>query len=141
MSKKTLTLCALLMVFVAVGGGLHYGYTQGTPGPAAERAATGIPYLSGGVGLDEREALRAVSGGYNLHVTCALREGNYLSDVHMAIQNAEGATVLETIPQEPWLFTNLPPGTYTVVASSQGKVQQRITHVPTTGHAEVYFYW
>ena len=144
MSKKTIKtilLCALLMVFVSVGGSPQYGYTQGTPVAAAERTATGIPYISGGVGLEEREALRAVRGDYNLQVTCALREGNYLSDVHVAVRNAKGGTVLETIPQGPWLFVKLPPGKYTVVANIQDKMQQRITHVSTIGHAEVYFYW
>ena len=86
---------------------------------SAEHTSTGIPYLSGGVGLDERDALRAVSGEYNLHVTFAQREGNYLSDVHVAIQNANGATLLETVPQGPWLFTKLPPGRYTVIAGHQ----------------------
>jgi hypothetical protein len=141
MSQKILILCVLLIVFVSVGGGPHYGYTQGTPVPAAERTATGIPYLSGGVGLDERETLRAVSGDYNLQVICAQREGNYLSDVHVAVRNAQGGTVLETIPRGPWLFVNLPPGKYAVVANSQGRVQQRLTQVPTTGQAAVYFYW
>jgi hypothetical protein len=106
-----------------------------------EHTATGIHYLSGGVGLDERDALRAISSDDNLHVTVAQREGNFLSDVHVAIQNAKGVTVLETVPEGPWLFTKLPPGKYTMIAEIQGKAQQRVTHVPTMGHAEVYFYW
>jgi len=141
MSKNHIILCASLIVLLYGAGNLRYVYGQGTPVPAAERTATGIPYMSGGVGLDERDALRAVSGDYNLQVTCALREGNYLSDVHVLIQDATGATVLETIPQGPWLFTKLPPGKYTVMATSQGQAQHRSTHVPMTGRAEVYFYW
>jgi hypothetical protein len=72
MSQKTLILYALLVVFAAGGSGPHDSYPQGTPLPAAERTATGIAYLSGGVGLDEREALRAVMEDYNLRMTlCA----------------------------------------------------------------------
>jgi len=100
-----------------------------------------LTHASGGVGLDERDALRAISSGYNPHMTFAQREGNFLSDVHVAIQNAKGVTVLETVPQGPWLFTKLPPEKYTVIAEIQDKAQQRVTHVPTMGHAEVYFYW
>jgi len=120
MSKNNIVLCSSLVVFLYGGGNLRYAYAQGTPVPSTERTATGIPYVSGGVGIDEWDALRAVSGDYNLRVTCALREGNYLSDVHVTIQNATGATVLETIPQGPWLFSKLPPGKYTVIANSQG---------------------
>jgi hypothetical protein len=141
MSKNNVTLCGAVAVLLYIGGGPGCGYAQGPTVPSVEHTATGIPYLSGGVGLDERDALRAISSDYNLHVTFAQREGNFLSDVHVAIQNARGVTVLEAVPQGPWLFTKLPPEKYTVIAEIQGKAQQRVTHVPTTGHAEVYFYW
>jgi hypothetical protein len=141
MIKNNIIVCGSLVVLLNVGGSLKYGYAQGTPVSSAEHTSTGIPYLSGGVGLDERDALRAVSGEYNLQVTFAQRAGNYLSDAHVAIQNATGATILETVPQGPWLFTKLPPGRYTVIADINGKAQQYLAHVPAAGHAEVYFYW
>src|SRR5215211_1591192 len=123
MIKNNVIVCGSLVVLLNVGGSLGYSYTQGAPAPSAERTATGIPYLSGGVGLDERDALRAASGEYNLQVTFAQREGNYLSDAHVAIQNATGATILETVPRGPWLFTKLPPGKYAVIADINGKAQ------------------
>ena len=141
MSANNIIICGSLVVLLSLGGSSEYGRAQETSVPSVEHTATGIPYLSGGIGLDEQDALRAVSDDYNLHVTFALREGNYLSDVHVAIQNVNGATILETVSQGPWLFTKLPPGKYTVSVDSQGKAQQRTTQVPTEGHAEVYFYW
>jgi hypothetical protein len=141
MVRNKIILCSSLIAFLSGGGSPGYGYPQGSPAPSAEHTATGIPYVSGGVGLDERDALRAVSNDYNLHMTFAQREGNYLSDAHVMIQNANGATVLETTPQGPWFLTKLPPGKYRVIAELQGKAQQRLALVPTTGHAEVNFYW
>jgi hypothetical protein len=141
MSTNQMIICGALAVLLSLGGIPRYGRAQGTAVPPVERTASGIPYLSGGVGLEEQDALRAVSGDYNLHVTLAQRDGHYLSDARVTIRDGNGATLLETVARGPWLFTTLPPGKYTVTADLQGKAQQRLTQVPAAGHAEVNFYW
>jgi hypothetical protein len=54
----------------------------------------GIPYLSGGVGMDEREALRSMSEADNLQLIFAARNGEYLSDVEVVITTSNGQKVL-----------------------------------------------
>jgi hypothetical protein len=141
MSPNYILSCAVLAVLLCLAGSLRYGGAQGTSVPAADHTGGGIPYLSGGVGRDEQEALQAVRGDYNLHVTFAQRDGHYLSDVHVTILDDHGATLLEAVAQGPWLLTNLPPGKYSVSAALRGKAQQRIIQVPAVGQAAVYFYW
>ena len=101
----------------------------------------GIPYLSGGIGVDERETLRQQAKDYNLMLGFAEKAGNYLSDVEVVIKNAKGDTVLEAVSQGPWFFTKLPAGTYTVIATMTGKTQRHVVKVAATGHAQLYFYW
>ncbi len=65
-------------------GSTGYGNTRISEGPQIQTSA-GIPHLSGGIGLDEREALRFLAKEYNLQLSFALKKGNYLSDIAVLI--------------------------------------------------------
>jgi len=105
----------------------------------------GIPYLSGGIGLDEREALRSLANEYNLQLSFALKRGNYLSDVEVLIADDRGATVLAAISQGPWFFTELPAGTYHIRAKmlgqSLGQSLEQVARVPQQGQSRLSFLW
>lgn len=72
-----------------------------------------IPYLSGGVGLYEREALCFMSQDYNLKLIFAVAARNYLSNVEIQIRDQGGKTVLEAISQGPWFLRNFHQGPIT----------------------------
>jgi len=101
----------------------------------------GIPYLSGGIGLDEREALRSLANEYNLQLSFALKRGNYLSDVEVLIADDRGATVLAAISQGPWFFTELPAGTYHIRAKMLGQSLEQVARVPQQGQSRLSFLW
>src|SRR5262245_50839975 len=101
----------------------------------------GIPYLSGGIGLDEREALHSMAQEYNLHLSFALREGNYLSDVAVLITDDRGRRVLATVSQGPWFFTKLPAGTYHIRTEALGQSLERVVQVPHQGPVSLSFLW
>lgn len=101
----------------------------------------GIPYVTGGIGLEERQALKAMARDFNLKLTFAAKEGKYLNDVQVSIQDRRGNVVLEAVSKGPWLYASLPPGTYTVIASGFGESFQRVVQVPSAGQAQVNFYW
>lgn len=101
----------------------------------------GIVYLSGGIGLEEREALRAAARAYTLLLSFADRTGHYLSDVQVVIADAAGNTILEAVSQGPWFLVQLPPGTYTVVATTSGITQRQAARVRTARQTQLYFYW
>jgi hypothetical protein len=96
---------------------------------AGEEAATGnsngIPYVSGGIGLESREALRAKEGQYNLIVILSRKDGHYLGGAAVTIRNQAGKTLLEVDAQGPWMFAKLPPGNYTVEAKAGNITQSK----------------
>lgn len=104
----------------------------------------GIPFLSGGVGLGEREELqqRVEAGDFNLKLIFAITEGNYLGNVNVVIENAQGGRVLETVSSGPWFYTKLPAGSYLVTATTEdGASQQKRVNVSESGQSEQSFYW
>ena len=109
--------------------------------PQPERTERGIPYLSGGISEEEREALRPMERNYDLKLIFATRAGNYLSDVHVTIMDAQGRKVLETVSAGPWFYTHLPAGKYKVMAEARGKTQQQVVQVSPQKQTQLQFHW
>lgn len=103
--------------------------------------AADIPYVSGGVGADEREKFAATEKEYNLKIVVAEKSGDYLADVHVGIESAGKGRMLETVMEGPILLAKLPPGTYTIKATSgRDKLTQTVS-VPAEGVREVVLRW
>lgn len=98
----------------------------------------GVPFLSGGFGLDERTAIDAMAGQYNLKLEFAMAEGNYLGDVRVMLQ---GPVVLDVISEGPWFLTRVPPGTYRVTAEYAGAAKTQSVSVGAGGLKTVVFRW
>lgn len=95
-----------------------------------EKSYQGIPYVTGGVGVGEREELEGRLSDYNLHLIFALEdEGKYLGRVDVTILDPSGATVLETTTDGPWLLARLPEGHYTVRATTRGETLEKTVDV------------
>ncbi|MEJ5357943.1 MAG: carboxypeptidase-like regulatory domain-containing protein [Desulfobacterales bacterium] len=92
---------------------------------AKQKTAQGVEFLSGGVGKDERDAMKQHAKAFNTHLVFADSSGKFLSAVAVRITDAKGKAVLETTTQGPWLYANLPAGSYDVAAVFQGKEQKR----------------
>lgn len=101
----------------------------------------GVPYLSGGVSLDEREQLFFAASDYNLKLLFAEKDGSYLSDTEVVVTTRDGRKVLELIAQGPFVFARLPAGNYRVAATNGGKQQVRETRLPARGQQQTAFYW
>ena len=69
-----------------------------------------------------------------------LTEGNYLSDVDVAIKDAGGKTLIQHTAEGPFLLAKLPGGTYSVSATYDGKTQSRKIKVGGGLRTE-YFRW
>lgn len=114
-------------------------------GVAAEeltaKTSNGVSYLSGGFGEDERERLRSIAVGDNLELSFALQNKEYLGGANVLIKDARGNNVLEAISEGPLFLVDLPAGSYTVEATAMGKTLKQAVHVPSKGHAQVYFAW
>jgi hypothetical protein len=105
------------------------------------RTYQGIPYLSGGIGEEERDTLRRLARDYNVQLIFAAKEGYYVSDVHVTIADERGSKVLEAVSEGPWFYTKLPSGKYTIRAQVNGQTQQRVAQVGQQKQTQLQFYW
>ncbi|HWO99994.1 MAG TPA: carboxypeptidase-like regulatory domain-containing protein [Methylococcus sp.] len=101
----------------------------------------GFRFVSGGVGGPERDYLDSIANQFDLQLRFATTEGAYLSDVRVVLQDASRRTVLDTVADGPFLYVDLPSGTYSVIVSSGGQEQQRRVNVTAGRLSRVDFYW
>ena len=97
-----------------------------------------VPYLSGGVGLDERTAMQGMASQYNLKLEFALNQGNYLGDVRVSLK---GPVSLDAVSEGPWFLVRVPPGTYSVTVESAGMRKTQTVTVGAGGQKTVVFRW
>jgi hypothetical protein len=101
-----------------------------------------IGFVSGGVGDDDRAALRQMAHNYNLRLQFAIQgSGEYLADVNVTLTDEKGRTLLDTISDGPLFFAKVPPGRYKITAAEGGRTLTRAVVVPADGPAAQAFYW
>ncbi|BCU07906.1 carboxypeptidase regulatory-like domain-containing protein [Allochromatium tepidum] len=111
------------------------------PAPATD-VASGVPYISGGIGVSERTEMQEVKSRFNLRLLFAVAgSGSYLADVRVRIDDAAGPTLLEAVSQGPWFYASLAPGRYVLRVDNAGRIQTRDIEIPATGAVEQSFYW
>ncbi len=129
---------AMMMV---IGWNNVFAQTQ-SASPVEQKEYQGIPYTSGGIGAEERQALTAMSRNYNLKLLFISQGRSYLSDVHVEMMDENGKKVLDAVADGPWFFANLPPGKYTVTGTMAGKKQtSRINIVKGQKQTILNFHW
>jgi hypothetical protein len=101
----------------------------------------GIPYMSGGFGLEERAELRAMSKSDNLELSFALKNKDYLSGADLLIKDDQGKDILKAVSDGPLFFTKLPAGKYTIEATAEGRTEEQVAQVPAKGQTRIYFAW
>lgn len=82
-----------------------------------ENRERGIAFLSGGVSQAEREILEDRGKGYSLKLIFSSKRGEYLSNVIVKVLDPKDQTIWLTVSNGPWLFIDLPTGTYKIEAS------------------------
>ena len=87
-----------------------------------------VPYLTGGVGQDERVCLKPVEKDYNLKLVFAAKSGQYLASPMITVQDKNGKDVLRMRSDGPWFLAKLPAGEYKVIVSRDGH-RTEIEHV------------
>ena len=83
-----------------------------------EKTQNGIRYITGGVGDEELAELKAQEKEYNTRLLLSSTKGEYLSDVSLRFSDAQGAEILEVNRAGPYFYAVLPPGVYTVEATT-----------------------
>ena len=88
------------------------------------KSPTGTPFMSGGVGREEREQMAKMAQDYDLKLEFADRHGEYLSDVQVSVDDEHGKQILSTTTEGPWLFVDLPQGKYNVKARYGNRTEE-----------------
>ncbi|KQV82297.1 hypothetical protein ASD15_09625 [Massilia sp. Root351] len=107
---------------------------------SALASAQEAEYITGGVGAEQREEMKAQRDQYNLLLTFADRNGEMQAGVAVTVRDRRGRTVLELPDAGPMVYAKLPPGSYRIIANVDGRQQVRSANV---GHGprEVSFHW
>ena len=129
-ARARLVVAAAVLALPAAAAGTLEVHNQGA-----------VAFVSGGVGDEEQQALKAMIGRFNLKLTMALTNGEFVSDATVRIRDAQGQVVLDTIADGPLLFAQLKPGTYTVSCSLDGKDIQKTAHLTNGKRQQLVFTW
>jgi hypothetical protein len=108
--------------------------------PAVQQS-NGISYISGGIAEDSQQAMEAMAGDFNLHLTFAQADGSYLADIPVTIRDAQGSTVLDMTSEGPLFYVNLEPGTYIVAADNQGNSKEQQVEITTGKPVSLTYSW
>ena len=137
MKKITILLTSLLLLINA-----EVSFPEETDETTAlENARTKTPYLSGGIGTDERDALSAEAKKYNLKIVFATKGKSYLADIAVKIKDESGKTMIDATSDGPWFFTNLSQGKYTVFATMKEEALSQKVEIKQGGKSTLYFFW
>lgn len=131
---------------VAAMGGLStvsvaHAQGGGTLPPAMQQGD--VSYVSGGIDSDESGTFKREASRWPLSIEMAARgEGanEYVADAQVQIMRGS-TTVLDTRAKGPFMLVRLPPGSYTVKATYNGRPMTRQVQVPAKGHAAATFLW
>lgn len=141
MKKVALVLGSI--VVLTAGLGLAGFPVAASAGQLEASSYQGIPYVSGGIGFDERQEMRAMRSGYTLSLLFAARDGSYCADIEVKIASANGEQVFAAGADGPWFLVNLPAGRYSVTVTPAGgaHAQQKDVTIKSGGHSELNFFW
>lgn len=97
-----------------------------------------ISYVTGGVGLAERDYLSSVKEDYSLKIEAALSSGEFIADVVVTIAQGDDV-LLETELDGPQLLAALPAGQYQVTLHYGEEEKTQKTSVPAKGRRDLMF--
>ena len=99
-----------------------------TPAVQVQQAPGGVQYLNGGIGDQERQAMRSHQQEFPLQILFSGKAGELGTANQVRVHNGAGE-VVAVQNAGPLLMLKLPPGRYTVEADFNGGVQRRSVHV------------
>lgn len=123
---------------LAVGllAGAVFGASLAGPAGAAEPEQTyqGVRYVCTGIGEDRDDPGLAA---YSAKIMLTTKNGAYVANAVITIDDAKGERVLETTCNGPWLLADLKPGRYQVSAKVDRYMHQGTLDVGAKGQAVV----
>ena len=103
-----------------------------------------LKWMSGGIGKDQADAMRAIAPRYNVRLIMAQARkpsAAFLAAVPVTITDAKGRVLLNIKTDGPFLFLQLPPGRYSVKGEVAGQVLSRPFSVKSKGAQQIALIW
>jgi len=116
--KLVHALGASVLAAVSAGGSVAHAEL-----PAAQTQGV-VSWVSGGIGEGAAAEFKAAQAQYPLSIEMsrtATPKNEYVSDAVVKITDAKGTTVLDAKSDGPFMLLKLPPGTYRIEATLDGK--------------------
>jgi hypothetical protein len=107
-----------------------------------EHTQGSIAYLSGGVGSEEADEMKAAAANYPLTLELAAagpERDPYIADARVEIRDLKGNAVLNTTTEGPFLLVRLPSGTYTLDVEWNGAQKRKTVQVATNKRQHIMF--
>ena len=101
----------------------------------------GIAYVTGGVGVEEAAAMRAVAPRYSMRARFFTSAGEFVSDVTVRVYRADGRLIFTAISDGPYLYAQVPPGRYRLLAKLDGIERPRTVDIPRRGGITISLTW
>lgn len=99
-----------------------------------------ISYVTGGIGKDESDALRATQTNYNLRIMNADKSWHFSGDTRIVISDLQHNALLDAI-SGPLFYANLPKGKYIVEGYSGEQTKKQNVTISAGKPAHVRFVW
>jgi hypothetical protein len=93
-------------------------------GMISSKTEQGYAFMSGGVGIEERNLMQRKAGAYDLDLSFADKQGHYLSDVSVVIDDENGTQLVNSTATGPFFYIELPTGKYDVKASFENQTEE-----------------
>jgi hypothetical protein len=138
--KKTLLFILVVSLLYSTGA-LAGSHTVVRSAPEPQTSMDGIQFISGGIGITEREILDQMAEKYTLKVVLAGRGGHYLSRCDVEIIRTDGTKIVSTTTNGPWLLADLEPGDYRVKAQHDSTWKSQKVTVSADALQQVVFNW
>jgi hypothetical protein len=107
-----------------------------------QRSVGSVAYISGGIGSDEAQAMKAAAADYPLTLELAAagpERDPYIADARVEIRDLKGNAVLNTTTEGPFLLVRLPSGTYTLDVEWNGAQKRKTVQVAADKRQHVMF--
>jgi len=107
--------------------------------PAVQQSGD-VTYITGGIGDEERDALKAVKQDYNLRILSAGVQGAYVGDAHIIISDNKGQELLNT-NGGPIFYAKLPNGHYAVSEERHEETKKQSIVISASKPTDITFRW
>jgi hypothetical protein len=104
----------------------------------------GIAYISGGVGLEESEAILAEAKQWSVLLELSQLEGGrgiWIFGAQIKIINTKQKVIFDAQAEGPYILINLEPGEYVLQAAYQGVEQKRVISVKSSQSQKITLFW